>query len=163
MVAHVSREKKFLPHKRPAKSLHLTLIETGDLMSRSSIMTTGALLVLLGIQLNYVDTYVVKSQFTDFCNERFSVPLFLEEVPSVEEETSDFGSGFGFGNNNQNLSKQIPTSQASFSKGTHDQDADAVTASVELKQITPPSWTCWPLIFLGAVLFLHGAALGRPN
>ena len=155
----MSREKEFLPHKRPAKSLLLTFIETGDLMSRSSIMTGGVLLVLLGIQLNFVDTYVMSSQFTDFCNERFSAPLFLEEVPVAQEESTNFGSGFGFGNNNQNLSQPIPTSQASFSMNALDEDT--ASGSGELKQITPPSWMCWPLIFLGAVLFLHGAALGR--
>ncbi len=130
-------------------------------MSRSSIMTNGILLVLLGMQLNLVDTYVMTPKFTDFWNERFSGPLFSEEtsVPQVaQQESSGFMSSFGFGTPQSN-SLAVPTSQASFS---NDNLASNTTVSDEsLKQFTPPSWLCWPLIFLGAVLFLHGAALGR--
>jgi len=31
------------------------------------------------------------------------------------------------------------------------------------KAITPPGWLCWPSIFLGAVMFLYGAALGKQS
>ncbi len=128
-------------------------------MSRSSIMTNGILLVLLGIQLNLVDTYVMTPKFTGFWNERFSGPLFAEEAPVAQKENTGFASSFGFGNNNQNNSQQVPTSQASFSNDN--MATNAADSNGSLKQFTPPSWICWPLIFLGAVVFLHGAALGR--
>ena len=131
-------------------------------MSRSSIMTNGILLVLLGFQLNLVDTYVMTPQFTGFWNERFSGPLFAEETaaPQVaQQESSGFMSSFGFGNSNNDPS--APVSQASFSQ---DKNSSSATVSEDsLKKFTPPSWLCWPLIFLGAVLFLHGAAFGRDN
>ncbi|MCH2181249.1 MAG: hypothetical protein MK108_04520 [Mariniblastus sp.] len=133
-------------------------------MSRSSIMTNGILLVLFGFQLNLVDTYVMTPQFTGFWNERFSGPLFAEETtaPQVaQQESSGFMSSFGFGNSDQNQASAVPVSQASFSQDKN--AADATISDDSLKQFTPPSWICWPLIFLGAVLFLHGAAFGRDN
>lgn len=128
-------------------------------MSRSSIMTNGILLVLLGFQLNLVDTYVMTPQFTGFWNERFSGPLFAEETPApevAEQASSGFMSNFGFGSSSPS---QVPVSPASFSEN-HD-SSGATLSDESLKRFTPPSWLCWPLIFLGAVLFLHGAAFGR--
>ena len=31
------------------------------------------------------------------------------------------------------------------------------------KRISPPTWLCWPTLFLGVVLFLHGIALRQPK
>ena len=135
-------------------------------MSRSSIMTNGVLLILLGIQLNLVDTYVMTPQFTTFWNERFSDPAEIanDAMTGITNNNNRFGNNYPFNRgfnapNYQNYTNGTPAFQASF---PNKQFAQGNVLAAQ-KRVTPPTWCCWPFIFLGAVVFLYGAALGKSS
>ena len=140
-------------------------------MSRSSIMTTGIVLILVGIQLNLVETYVMTPRFTKFWNERFTAPLYTTEdviqdpsgriayrAPSTPTAPGYSNYPFSAGRY-QDYTSGTPALQASWAQRASSQPK---TAAGTQKQVTPPSWLCWPIIFMGAVIFLHGATLGKP-
>lgn len=139
-------------------------------MSRSSIMTTGIVLILVGIQLNLVETYVMTPRFTKFWNERFTAPLYTTEdviqdpsgriayrAPSTANPSGYSNYPFNAGRY-QDYTSGTPALQASWSQLASSTKEVALGTQ---KQITPPSWLCWPIIFMGAVIFLHGATLGK--
>lgn len=110
-------------------------------MSRSTIMITGFLLILIGIQLNFVQTYTLTPRATKFWAERLADPVDLGPLQTT---------------NNQSNS---PFSQASFNNGTVKPAPG--TMFLRAKEITPPNWICWPVMFVGAVLSLQGILLKR--
>ncbi len=116
-------------------------------------MTSGLVLLLVGVQLNLVDTLVLTRTATVFLNERLSDPFESLEV--------DRGGLMGLSpsprfaqNNYRSNTPRI------FNAGFSSQKlADAVSYLGPQKTITPPPWLCWPVIFSGVVTFLYGAAL----
>ncbi len=103
-------------------------------MRRRSIMVLGFVLIFLGVQLNLVESYELTPRFSNFLSENGQVtnPVML---PNQE-----FNS---------------PYYQASYSNSQINQP---VSLSGNVTTITPPRWLCWPALFLGAVVFLHGFA-----
>ncbi len=139
-------------------------------MSRISQMTWGTMLILVGVQLNLIESFVLTPQATDFWNRRTAADQF-ETVPGNYVET---GNGYFAGSNSSWTSRLTNSSQSSFPFTTPDYQRNGqsngsswtspfsspsyTSASGSQKLITPPTWFCWPPIFLGAVLFLFGAA-----
>ncbi len=109
-------------------------------MSRSKIMTIGFLLVMIGVQLNMVDTYTLTSKATRFLKESLAQ---LDDTNSAQNYTS------------YNSPYATPYYQASYPNSNY-------VARQEMgpgKQITPSTWYCWPVLFMGVVMVLHGVAL----
>ena len=115
-------------------------------MSRIYVMTFGLFLIFLGVQVFLVKAYVLTPEASRFVNERFQNP----DKPTLQsyDTYSPFGqasyqypSGYG-------TSIGEPFTQAAYSMSTPAQ-----------RSLAPPSWLCWPIFFLGAVVFLHGLAL----
>lgn len=106
-------------------------------MSRTSIMTIGFLLIMIGIKLNMVESYVLSPTATKFWMERI-------EDPSVAMQN---------GYNPYGQPSQLPLfQQASFGLRQ---------ATLPQKTFTPPNYLCWPTFFFGFVMLLHGASLKK--
>ena len=119
-------------------------------MSRTGNVTLGFLLIFIGLQLNLVQTFTLNSGATKFWAERIATPEDLAPLRTVPVATN----GFNYNNN--------PFSQASYSNGIQSPIQPAASSIfLRPKQITPPDWICWPVIFIGAFLVLQGAILKR--
>ena len=116
-------------------------------MSRSTIMTAGFLLVLIGVQFYLVKSYTLTPTATKFWAERLASPADLVPLQTQPVRASAYA---------QNTN---PYYQASYSNTR----PLVTTPSVFLrpKQITPPDWICWPCIFVGVVLSLQGILVKR--
>ena len=106
-------------------------------MRRTKIMTIGFVLIFLGIQLNLIESYELTPRFSNFLSETgdASFPTSLNEPVNTPYYQAAFRSQPKFG-------------------------SAGVTPGY-LKTITPPKWICWPVLFLGTVVFLHGFAKRR--
>ena len=98
-------------------------------MSRIKMMAIGFVLVMLGLQLNFVESYELTPRFTNFLSEHGQLSTGNGTYP------------------NQPLFRQT-----SFGQGASPYPIQQV------RVITPPKWMCWPVLFCGAVLVLQGAA-----
>jgi len=105
-------------------------------------MPTGFLLVLIGIQLNFVQTYTLSARATKFWAERIADPSDLTDL-----QTSFNGNP-----------STTPFSQASYRPFAQPVDRPMF---LRAKQITPPNWICWPVIFVGAFFCVQGILLKR--
>ena len=149
-------------------------------MSRTSLMTAGILLVLVGVQLNLVESYVLTPRATQAWDQRVQLNYDYEVVPGNYQATTNgyfrgsdivtansngsqsIGSNFTTAQPNvlpystpsyQRSSQRVPAYQASYA-----QPAVAGNYAGSQKMVTPPKWFCWPPIFLGSVMFLFGVA-----
>jgi hypothetical protein len=155
-----------------AHALSIHSFVDGGMMSRISYMTWGLLLILIGVQLNLVESFVLSPQATSYWNKRWS-GFGMDTVPGNYLAISNgyFRDSVITPRNIQITKNQLadnpyvtpsyqrprfsglPVYQSSYSN----QLAALPSADLQ-KMITPPSWFCWPPIFLGSVLFLFGAA-----
>lgn len=113
-------------------------------MSRTSIMTIGILLILMGIKFNLVESYQLSPQATRFWMERV-------EDPAIAQQQALQANRFG----GYQMPTYNPYQQASFPN----QGIVEPVINWPPKVITPPSWLCWPVFFVGAVMLLHGLSL----
>ena len=126
-------------------------------MSRFSLMTWGVLLILIGVELNLVNSVVLTPRATKFLKNKMSYSPFENEGSGASNGSFSFANG----SNDQSYSNQGNERRGLF--GTTYQNVgfgisgDSPTGLAIQKKITPPSWYCWPPMFLGAVLFLFGA------
>ena len=166
-------------------------------MSRISLMTCGLLLILIGVQLNLVDSFVLTSRATKFWKSKLSSSPFEDEGggaasnPVGLQASRQPAPGTSFSNqyaarpnfpyttpnyrryrnggrglfqtgarNSQNRLNNGNFQNAGFGSPVNGVAANAASQPrfPGQKMITPPTWICWPPIFLGAVIFLFGAA-----
>lgn len=122
-------------------------------MRRTSIMTLGFVLIFIGIQLHFVQSYVLTQRVSDFLSEK-SGPV--QAQPSY---------GFPPANSSANTAFNSPYYQASYGAGNSQAPLVVPPAygntSVDSRAVTPPRWLCWPILFLGTVVFLHGFSMRR--
>ena len=104
-------------------------------------MTTGILLVLIGIKLNLVESYLLTPMATRFWMERI-------EDPSVAMKN-------GYNPYSQPESYPSLFQQASY--------AMSGAPALPQKVLVPPQWLCWPTLFLGFVMLLHGLSVRKNN
>ena len=144
-------------------------------------MTVGCVLILVGVQLNLVESLVLTPTATGFLNERLTDPF--ETVPAVAGSfpgnnanasnnvyyapQSNSRNNYPFNTPNY-TSRQLNTRTSAYSAGYSGGTLSAATGNNlsggyfgSQRMITPPPWLCWPIIFLGGVTFLYGAALSR--
>lgn len=107
-------------------------------------MTVGFLMVLIGLQLNFVESYQLTPEATRFWVERFGAPE--NPVSNAAYRATGQAGQTGF---------QTPSvfQNAAFTS------APAITANA--RTIEPPRWICWPVIFMGVAFVFHGAAIHR--
>lgn len=115
-------------------------------MNRTSLMSTGFLLIFLGIQLHVVESFTMTRRVSNFLSDNFSgdpnelAPAATVAVPNFDNNGQNYNSPYyqaSYGNT------QVP-----FSAPAAFQPANRV--------INPPRWICWPVLFMGAVLILQG-------
>jgi hypothetical protein len=94
-------------------------------------MTIGLLLAMIGTQLYLVRTYSLKP------NAARLVSAMFDEAQPAPPSGGGISSLF---------------SPASYS---------ASPPLSPKRNFSPPHWVCWPALFIGAVFFLHGAAMRR--
>lgn len=119
-------------------------------MRRTSIMTLGFVLIFVGIQLNLVETYVLTPRFSNFLMENASQ---LDSQPLVTSAAQ----------NSNNPAYNSPYYQAAFptrSREFNPPHSSAMGLGVP-KTVSTPGWLCWPILFLGTVVFLHGLSSQR--
>lgn len=112
-------------------------------MSRTSIMTIGILLILLGIKFNLVESYQLNAQATRFWMERIEDPAVAQQQAMQASRLPNYNA----------MPTYNPYQQASY--------PNAAMGEVQwpAKVISPPAWLCWPVFFVGAVMLLHGLSL----
>ena len=129
--------------------------------------------------MNLVESFVLTPGATRFWNERF-VNYGFDAVPGNYLANSDGyfktgdlmprnsnASGI-FSSESRNLyttpnyqrprNSGVPVYPSGYGNNPLPNPAVAKNQTGLQKMITPPSWFCWPPIFLGAVFFLYGAA-----
>ncbi len=116
-------------------------------------MTLGFVLVFIGIQLNLVETYVLTPRVSNF---------LMENAPREDPQSASYSMS---GNAN-NPAFNSPYYQASYPGGGSlaNQQPTAGIGQTMLgtpKSFSPPNWLCWPVLFLGTVVFLHGLSVQR--
>ena len=108
-------------------------------MHRTTTMAFGFFLIFLGIQLNVVERYIMTPRTANFISSN-GTGLSVSERP-VETANSAYDS---------------PYYQASY------QPTQAIrTVEPVSREIRPPRWLCWPVLFLGAVILINGLTLRR--
>lgn len=117
-------------------------------MRRTSIMTLGFVLIFIGIQLNLVETYVLTPRFSNFLMEGSAQSQPMANSNAQNQNYTSYNS---------------PYYQASFPNGSSsiNQQKSQLTGLGTPKTVSPPSWLCWPILFLGTVVFLHGFSVRR--
>ena len=119
-------------------------------MSRTSLMSTGFLLIFLGIQLNIVESFTMTPRVSNFVSDNFSGNPNVG--PSAIAEANPV-PGFGQDANRQNYNS--PYYQTSYANDTP-QFNNSLIPQVHNRTFSPPRWICWPVLFLGAVMILQG-------
>ena len=112
-------------------------------MRRTSIMTLGLVLIFIGIQLNLVDTYVLTPRFSNLFADHATVE---REVASVSPQPEVRASNYY---------------RASYSNNSRTAAKSEKSGLGVQKKITTPTWLCWPILFLGTVVFLNGFSIRR--
>ena len=193
------------------------------MMSRSTFVTTGVLAILLGIQMNFVDSFVLTPRATKFWQSRFKSSVFQTQpldnlasglpnlngsdtrgyLPNADSNNTAFAQNPAYraqqygrqyapqqyqqysrsfarnnypfntpnyanrqsflpGNNRSAFSGgAVPALPAGYSSAGPLNQVANIGQFGPAKTITPPRWISWASIFLGAVLFIYGAAMGR--
>ena len=111
-------------------------------MHRTTTMALGFFLIFLGIQLNVVERYVMTprtanlmSSDGDFTN------TFRDSADNLQQANTAYNSPY------YQASYQAPTPVSAYSPAS--------------REIRPPRWLCWPVLFLGAVILINGLTLRR--
>lgn len=112
-------------------------------------MTLGIVLIFVGAQLNLIESYVLTPRVSSFLSEHAS------SNPTGPLETG--------GSNDVSNTYNSSYYQASYPSGGNifnRQNTNSLSL-VGPKKVTPPTWICWPVLFLGTVVFLHGFSMKR--
>lgn len=132
-------------------------------MRRTSVMTMGFVLIFIGIQFNLVETYVLTPRFSSFLSEHAS-PV---QPQGFVNGLVNPNSGIVDPSIAQNSIQNSPFYQASYpgSQPVNIAMNGPINRTVPNyaapKVVTPPNWLCWPILFLGTVVFLHGFSMRR--
>lgn len=110
-------------------------------MSRTSTLTLGFLLLLVGIKLNVIQSYQLTPSATRFWIERIEDPEVV-----MRNNLYQYTQPNAYNGNNV-------FQQASY--------ANVASPALPQKVLTPPTWICWPVFFLGAFLLLNGLAMPK--
>ena len=113
-------------------------------------MTLGIVLIFIGIQLNLVETYVLTPRFSNLLTENVSQ---FEAQPGTRSITQ----------NANNSAYNSPYYQASYPRVFAKRQPISVAPNGMgvPKTVSTPTWLCWPVLFLGTVVFLHGLSVRR--
>ncbi len=164
----------------------------GNTMSRYTTMTIGFLLVFMGIKFHMVESYLLTPDATKFWNERVgdqgnAAPNFVNNQVADGFNGNNGYSAFNgnsynsynsYGNNNgfantggygaannsvfQSASYQSPNAYQQPPVNNQGSLLGSLAYGPQ-KQLTTPKWLGWPILFLGAVFILQGAAMRRNN
>lgn len=123
-------------------------------MRRTSIMTLGFVLIFIGVQLNLVETFVLTPRFSNFFSENGVAPSNGVALNPQLLNPANFDQ---YGRQAAN-----PFYQASYPAGNSN-PSFVPPAFSNQQQISPPNWICWPVLFLGTVVFLNGLSMRRDS
>lgn len=140
-------------------------------MRRTSVMTMGFVFIFIGIQLNLVETYVLTPRFSSFLSEHTSPQQQGYVNGAVNPNLGLVNPAVAQNNGLQNSAQNSPFYQASY-PGAQQVNSGINPLNSPVRQpvlsnfaapkiVSPPSWLCWPVLFLGTVVFLHGFSMRR--
>jgi len=129
-------------------------------------MAIGFVLIFLGIQLNLVESYTLTPRFSNFLSAHTNrnQPQFVNNGnplinPAVNPNGVVIPNPNGYANPNVGQNNS-PFYQASFPNGAAPSQP-VIQNYGPPKVVALPSWLCWPVLFLGTVVFLHGFSMRR--
>lgn len=108
-------------------------------MHRITTIALGFFLIFLGVQLNVVERYTMTPRTANFLSPDGVVATTIERP--ADNVNSAYDSSY------YQASYQTPTAVSTISPAS--------------REIRPPRWLCWPVLFLGAVILINGATLRR--
>lgn len=118
--------------------LKLILSQANQLgMHRITTIAMGFFLIFLGIQLNVVERYRMTPRTANF--------LSADGVGAVQVP--------------QLVTAPQAATQSPYYQASYQAPAPAITRSADSRDLRPPRWLCWPVLFFGAVVLINGAAL----
>ena len=139
---HYSLLGRFLPVKRQWRSaVFFPIFDGKNIMRRTSIMTLGLVLIFIGIQLNLVDTYVLTPRFSNLLADHATVEREVTREPVAVRSGGYYPASYA---SNSRANTKPPKSRLGVQK-----------------TISTPTWLCWPILFLGTVVFLNGFSIRR--
>lgn len=111
-------------------------------------MTLGFVLIFLGAQLAIVDSYLLTPRISNFLSQQESDASIGNQlaVAPANGQTNRIANG--------------PFRQVSYQNGSQPL-VPGYQGVVTQKRVTPPKWLCWPILFCGTVVLLHGATMRR--
>ena len=101
--------------------------------NRNQFLMAGVILLLLGLQLRYVDSFVLTEDCSRFINKRL-----MKAKKKKQKPESNYPSLFA------NISKPKPP-------------------AVTRRTVKPPNWLGWAFLSVGAVLILQSFAMPKPG
>lgn len=124
-----------------AKCSFFPIFDGKNIMRRTSIMTLGLVLIFIGIQLNLVDTYVLTPRFSNLLADHATVEREVTREPVAVRSGGYYPASYA---SNSRANTKPPKSRLGVQK-----------------TISTPTWLCWPILFLGTVVFLNGFSIRR--
>ena len=97
-------------------------------------MALGFFLVFFGIQLRMVERYTMTPRMANFFT---SDGVLRANLTSPAPST-------------------VPTVSSPYYQASYSTAAPTINVAAPSRDLVPPRWLCWPVLFLGAVVFLHG-------
>lgn len=111
-------------------------------MSRTTTLTIAFLLLFVGLKLRTVQSYQLTPSATKFWIERIEDPEIVAK------------QGL------QNFNNSGP-SNSMFQSASYSNYNQMNPLPAPQKVVTPPTWICWPIFFLGAFMFLTGLSMPK--
>ena len=112
-------------------------------MRRTSTMTLGFVLIFIGVQLAIVDSYVLTPRVANFLSENGTLEPAALPAPLPQQAQNPYSAS--------------PYNQISYQQPV----APVIASTLNQRKITPPGWLCWPMLFWGTVVFIHGFSKPR--
>lgn len=108
-------------------------------MHRTTTIALGIFLIFFGVQLNVVERYTMTPRTANFLSADGVVATAIERPTDAANSTYN----------------------STYYQTSYQAPAAVSTVSPASREIRPPRWLCWPVLFLGAVILINGATLRR--
>jgi hypothetical protein len=136
-------------------------------MRRISAMTLGFVLIFVGLQLHLVDTFVLTPRFSNLLSSGTTqfdgpqVPMNFNPNVNIQNPNQRIQQPF-----QSNEAYNSPYYQASFTGNGQPINQPPIQSLAPrvtgpTRAVSPPGWICWPVLFFGTVMLLHGISMRR--
>jgi hypothetical protein len=110
-------------------------------MHRITTIALGFFLIFFGVQLNVVERYTMTPRTANFLSPDGVVANAVRQPVDRPDNTYE-----------------SPYYQAGYQSPATSSNRPVAAVS---REIRPPRWLCWPVLFFGAVILINGATMHR--